>query len=37
VLQAKHLFNERQANLKNAGSFRNAQAAFFNCRHDTDA
>jgi hypothetical protein len=33
----EHLFNERQADLKNAGRFRNGQATFFDCRHYTNA
>jgi hypothetical protein len=37
ALQFEHLFNERHANLKEAGNFRNSKAAFCDRRHDADS
>ena len=37
TLQFEHLFTERQADLKDAGSFGNGQAAFFHRCHHTDS
>jgi len=35
--QGEHLFNERHADLKEAGNFRNSKAAVFDRRHDADS
>jgi hypothetical protein len=37
ALQGEHLFNERHADLKEAGNFRNGKAAFFDRRHHADS
>jgi hypothetical protein len=37
AMQFEHLFNERQADLKEAGNFRNGKTAFFDRRHHTDS
>jgi hypothetical protein len=37
AMQSEHLFNKREADLKNAGRFRNGQTSFFDCRYDTDS
>jgi hypothetical protein len=36
-MQFEHLFNERHADLKEAGNFRNGKAAFCDRRHDADS
>jgi hypothetical protein len=37
AMQFEHLFNERDAHLKNAGNFRNGKVAFFYRSHNTDS
>jgi hypothetical protein len=37
AMQSKHLFNERHADLKEAGNFRNGKTAFFDRRHHADS
>jgi hypothetical protein len=37
AMQGEHLFNERHADLKEAGNFRNGKAAFCDRRHHADS
>jgi hypothetical protein len=37
AMQFEHLFNERHADLKEAGNFRNGKTAFCDRRHDADS